>query len=549
MGKKRKRHDRHYEEREEDFYGQLGAAIGGVVMVTAVLYAIRDWLGLPWPATILLVVGVLIGLGYAAWWVKSRVQRAWAKKPAEKAPNTLAQESPPTGEDGAQVAVVPHPELTRALVRTGAIDKDDVIPLHDVDTTALDVGTQYTFLLPFGGTYEDVAKRLGPIASMLNVTRLHLKLEMSRENERQITLLVLKEPPFSRLFDPPNREQIRAFDGIPLGHDVTGSLFGVETFDRASMLIAGMSQMGKTTLLNGLITCLFLAYGDDFDLVLLDGKFVGLARFKEVALRYESSTDPAVLENILDELIPLVDKRYAETEKAIQERRPGPKFRRLFFIVDEAADFYVSNGTKESREQVARVEEKSRYLVAKALESGVSVIFLTQRPDKDAIPVNVRAQFQYRACLYVDSEGAAKVALGDSYFTTMAPINPVRFNPKHKGQAVLFVHGKSTHIRGFNFPDEFIWEVIDETRERHQKILSAAPDTPLKQAIDLLRDKGVEFMATADLAPALGIMESRAGERGRQLSKLLNVSPGKDEAGVVRGYWLTDLTAAFRAGS
>ena len=549
MGKKRQNQSASNGRDSEDLASHTVGMIGGLGMVLAVLLAIKTKLGLSWPATVILVAAVLVALGYAAWWIKTTVIRLWNRKPAEKPSAATAKESPPGAPDGAQTAVVPHPELTRALVRTGAIAKDDVIPLHDVDTKVLDVGTQYTFLLPAGGTYEDVAKRLGPIASMLGVTRLHLKLQGSRDTERQVTLLVLKEPPFSRLFAPPNRDQIRAFDGIPFGHDVTGALFGVETFDGASMLIAGMAQTGKTTLINGIITCLCIAYGDDFDMILLDGKFIGLARFAKIALRYESSTDPAVLEDILDGLISEVDNRYSEIEKAIQARKPKPKFRRLFFIVDEAADFYASNGSKESKELGSRVEEKSRYVVAKALESGISVLFLTQRPDKDAIPVNVRAQFQYRACLYVDSEGSAKVALGDSYFTTMAPINPVLLNPKIRGQAVLFVHGTSTHIRGFDFPDSFVWEVIDEAHEQRQKRLSAAPDTPLTQAIKVLRDKGVDFMATADLAPALGIMESRPAERGKQLSKLLGVSPGKDESGVVRGYWLSDLTTAFRARS
>ncbi|WP_372412072.1 FtsK/SpoIIIE domain-containing protein [Streptomyces luteireticuli] len=526
----------------EDVYGQSAGAIGGLVIVLGILYAIKDQTGLPWPAAVLLTVGVLVGLGYLAWRIKVEVVRRWARQPAEASSEVLAQESPPA------VGVVPHPELTRALVRTGAIGKDDVIPLHDVDTRVLDVGTQYTFLLPEGGTHEDVAKRLGPIGSMLGVTRLHLKLETSRDTERRVRLLVLKEPPFSRLFDPPSREQIRAFEGIPLGHDVTGALFGVETFDGASMLIAGMSQMGKTTLLNGLVTCLCVAYGDDFDMILLDGKFIGLARFAKIALRYESSTDPAVLENMLDDLIAEVDNRYAEIEKAIRARQQKPRFRRLFFIVDEAADFYVSNGSKESRELVSRVEDKSRYVVAKALESGVSVIFLTQRPDKDAIPVNVRAQFQYRACLYVDSEGAAKVTLGDSYFTTMAPINPVLLNPKHKGQAVLFVHGTSTHIRGFNFPDDFIWEVIDDAHDRRQKRLSASPDTPLKQAIELMQSKELDFIATADLAPVLGVVESDSTERGKKLKALLGVPAGKGAKGV-RGYRLTDLIAAAMSDS
>lgn len=547
MGKKK--HHRH-SDREEDVYGHTAGAIGGLAMVMGVLFAIKDKTGLSWPATVIFTVAVLVALGYGAWWVKSRVQRMWARKPAEVPSAAMAQESPAQATDDAQTAVVTHPELTAALVRTGAIGRDEVIPLHEVHEDPLPgIGTRYRFLMPKARTHEHVAKELGPIASMLGVTRLHLKLEHSRYNEREVTLLKLNEPPFSRLFNPPTRQEIQAFDGIPLGHDVTGALVGVETLDKASMLVAGMAQMGKTTLLNGLITCLLIAYRDEFDMVLLDGKFVGLAPFARIALRYEASSDPAVLEEILDELLALVDKRYTEKKNAIMARQPEPKFRRLFFIIDEAADFYADNGSKESKDLVARVADKSRSLVAKALESGVSVIMLTQRPDKDAIPVNVRAQFQYRVCLYVDSAGAAKVALGDSYFTTMAPINPVMLNPKNKGQAVLFVHGASTLIRGFNFPNEFIWEVIDEAYERRKARFIATPDSPLKKAIDLMRDKGVEFMATADLAPALGVMESRPSQRGRQLSKLLGVSPGKDESGVIRGYSLSDLTAAHRAGS
>ncbi|MER0485099.1 FtsK/SpoIIIE domain-containing protein [Streptomyces sp. Edi2] len=546
MGKKRHQDD---SREPDDIYAHTAGAIGGLCIASAVLIAIKMKLGLNWPATILLTAGALVALGYAAWWVKTRVQRWWATKPAEATSTALAQESPPGPTDDAERAVPIHPELTEALTRTGAISRDEVIPFHDVDEKALPgIGTQYKFKMPKGGTHEDVAKNLGPIASMLGVTRLHLKLEISRESEREVTLLKLNEPPFSRLFDPPNRKEIQAFDGIPFGHEVTGTLAGVETFNKASMLIAGMSQMGKTTLLNGLITCLLIAYRDEFDMVLLDGKFVGLAPFSKIALRYEASSDPAILEDILDELLTLVDKRYTEKMDAIMAREPEPKFRPLFFIIDEAADFYVDNGTKASKDLVARVEDKSRSLVAKALESGVSVIMLTQRPDKDAIPVNVRAQFQYRMCLYVDSQGAAKVALGDSYFTTMAPINPVMLNPKNKGQAVLFVNGTSTLIRGFNFPNEFIWEVIDEAHDRRQQRLSAVPDSPRKKAIDLMRSQGVEFMTTQDLAEALCITESNPVAVGKKLSKLLGVAPDRTTGGV-RGYRLADLTAAAMSDS
>ncbi|MFB7852919.1 FtsK/SpoIIIE domain-containing protein [Streptomyces sp. NPDC056053] len=539
MGKKRQG------KQNEDVYGQLAGAIGGLVIVVGVLAAIKDRLGLSWLATVLLTAGVLVGLGYLAW----RLRRAVAHlmEGGTTATVALKQEALGKGADGPSEGVVTgpvHSGLTTALSRAGAIGKDQVILEADVSTERLPVGVLHDFLMPQSRTHEDVAKKLGPIASMLGVTRLHLKLETSRETERRVRLLVLDQPPFSTLFPAPTRQEIQAFAGVPIGHDVTGRLVGVETFDKASLLIGGMTQMGKTTLVNGLITCLLIAYGE-FDLYLLDGKLCGLTRFEKLAVRYEASDNPEVLESMLDELLGRVDSRYTELQNAIRSRQPAPKFKPVFFIVDEAADFYTHDGTPDSKDLVRRVEDKSRSLVAKSLESGISTVMLTQRPANDAIPVKVRDQFLYRLCLYVASEGSAKVALGDSYFDTVAPIHPALLDSQIKGQGVLFVSGKSTLIRGFNFPDEFIWETVDEVHERRQETI---PEGPLKQAIGLMQGAGTDFMPTPDLAASLGITETDPTERGKRLKALLGVPADRGPKGV-RGYRLADLTAAAMSGS
>ena len=549
----------------EDTYGQTAGAIGGLAIAFGGLATIKDKLGMSWPATVLLTAGALVALGYMAWRIRWGVPALWARQPATSGATqqtALQQESPvqavteaqapgePVGATQMPVEASPgadesHTQLTMVLSRVGAISRDERVLADDVTIEDLPgTGTVYDFLVPAPRTHEDVAKRLGPIASMFGVTRLHLKLETSRKNERHVRLLVLNEPPFSSPFPAPTRQEIQTFAGVPLGHEVTGRLAGVHTFDKASLLVGGMTQMGKTTLVNGLITCLLIAYGD-FDLYLLDGKLCGLTRFEKLAVRYEASDDPAVMEDMLDELNARVDGRYTRLQDAIRNRQPAPVFKPVFFIVDEAADFYTDDGSKESKEQVRRVENKSRYLVSKALESGISTVMLTQRPAKDAIPVKVRDQFLYRLCLYVVSEGTAKVALGDTYFDTVAPIHPALLDPDVKGQGVLFANGSSTLIRGFNFPDEFIWDVVDEVHARRE---AAIPDSPLKQAIDLMRNDGVEFMPTAELAPSLGIRESDPVERGKQLSRLLGVPADKGTKGV-RGYRLADLTAAAMSGS
>ncbi|MFC9282787.1 FtsK/SpoIIIE domain-containing protein [Streptomyces collinus] len=541
----------------DDMYAQAAGGIGVLVIAAGTLAAIKDKLGLSWPATLLLTAGSLVALGYAAWKAKTTLKRLWRREPAPvKAPadtQPQVQAAAPAvtlQADGtlapAEPAPAVHPELTTALTTAGAIGRDQIIKLNEATVSDLPTGTLYDFLVPEGRTYEDVEKRLGTVAGMFHVTRLHMTLERSRDNERRVRLLKLHEPPFTRPFPAPTRGEIETFAGIPLGHDVTGRLVGVPTFDKASLLVAGMTQMGKTTLINGLITCLLIAYGD-FDLYLLDGKFCGLTRFEPIATRYQSSDDPAVFWSMVSELNQLSDSRYAQIKEAIRKRQPVPKFKPVIFIVDEAADFFTSGGNNEEKDQAKQIVNDTRSLVSKSLESGISTVLMTQRPSMNAIPVEVRDQFLYRVCLYVASAGTAKVALGDTYFDTIAPINPALLDPDIKGQAVLFAKGRSTLIRGFNFDDQFIWDVVDEIESRHKKAVEAAPDSPLKQAIDLLQDKGVEFMCTADLAPALGILEGSPVMQGRKLSALLGVTSGKDEKGV-RGYHLADLVAALKAG-
>ncbi|MFD8573486.1 FtsK/SpoIIIE domain-containing protein [Streptomyces sp. NPDC059639] len=537
MGKKSQQGD--------DLSAQVAGGIGGLVVVFGVLGAIKEKLGLSLWATTLLTAGFMVLLGYGLWKLRASLLRlltSQGRPSAGKATEAdgKAAEALTASDEPADVPA--HPELTPALRTAGVIGKDEIIRASEATVTPVRTGVEYDFLVPAGRTYADVEKRLANVAGVLGVSRQATKLERSRDTERRARLLVLNGPPFSELFAPPTRQEIEKFGGVPLGHDVVGQLAGVPTFDKASMLIAGMTQMGKTTLVNGLITCLLIAYGE-FDLYLLDGKFCGLTRFRPVAKRYEASDDPEVMENMLDELNGRSDSRYAEIREAVQNRRPAPKFRPVFFIVDEAADFFANDGSTEGKNDSRRISEKARSLVSKSLESGIGVLMLTQRPEQNAIPVMVREQFLYRLCLYVASEGTAKVALGDNYFETVAPINPTLLDPSIKGQGVLFAAGTSTLIRGFNFPDEFIWGVVDEVQGRQAVAFEKAPESPRKQIIQLMRDKGGNFLSTADIATVLNVPDPRPSEAGKEVAKMLGTKSTKDESGTARGFKLSALLA------
>lgn len=533
-------------ENEQDAYAQTAGAIGILAIAAGALAAIKDALGLSWPATLLLTVGALVALGYAAWWGKTRIQRLWAKKPAEKAPaapTVLAQDAL-AGEGPAR-----DEELTRALVASGAIGKDQFVRADESVVTPLPhgLGDRYEFKVPVGRTYKHVAAKAGEVAGALGATRLRTQVERGELSERDIDMTVLAKPPFSEPFAPPTRQMILAHEGIPFAHSMTGELVGIDDFSKGALFVAGMTQTGKSTLTIALITCAYIAYGPDLDVYLIEGKPGALVRFEELAVRYEASSKTSVFDSMVCELLQKQQERYELDNAAMRERKPKPRHRQVLFIADEVADYYVSDGSSESRKERARLVKNSSELVRKGLECGITVVMMTQRPSDRAVPVEVRDQFKRRICLYVSGKGSAEVALGSDYFKTESPIHPALMDASIQGQGVYFDGVSSKLVRGIRFDDEFIWRVVDDVAARREKRVEAAPDTPVKQAIALMQERGVDFIRSAELGPALGIEETRPGEMGKRLKELLNVSPEATNQG--RGYKLDTLKQAALSGS
>lgn len=534
MGKKRQ-----HDDQVEDVYAQSAGAIGGLVIVLGVLYAIKDKTGLPWPAVVLLVVGVLVGLGYGAWRVKTWIKRGWAREPAEKAATALAQEAS-TDEDGP----ARDEELTHALVESGAIGKGQFIREDESVVTPLPhgLGTRYEFKVPVGRTYQHVAAKAGVVAGALGATRLRTQVERGELTERDVDMKVLAKPPFTEPFAPPTKEMILAHEGIPFAHSMIGELVGIDDFTKGALFVAGMTQTGKSTLTVALITCAYIAYGPDLDVYLIEGKPGAMVRFEKLAVRYEASSKTSVFDSMVVELLQKQQERYDLDNAAMRERKPKPRHKQVLFIADEVADYYVSDGSAESRKERARLVKNSSELVRKGLECGITVVMMTQRPSDKAVPVEVRDQFKRRICLYVSGKGGAEVALGSDYFKTQSPIHPALMDARIQGQGVYFDGVSSKLIRGIRFDDDFIWGVVDGVAARQEQRIEAAPDTPVKQAIALMEEREISFIKSTELGPELGIKETRPGELGKELKELLKVAPKATNQG--RGYDIATLRRA-----
>ncbi|MER5512759.1 FtsK/SpoIIIE domain-containing protein [Streptomyces sp. NPDC002766] len=533
-------------EPSDELYGQAAGGIGGLAAVFGILAAIKDKLGLSWPATVLLTAGTLVALGYAAWQARMRILALLAKQPGQKAQKVstaLAQEA--VAED----APARDEKLTKALVASGAIGRDQYIRADESVVTPLPygLGNRYEFKVPVGRTYQHVAAKAGVIAGALDATRLRTQVECGGPSARDVDMTVLNQPPFTQPFPPPTREQILSHGGVPFAHSMIGDLVTIDDFTKGALFVAGMTQTGKSTLTVALLTCAYIAYGPDLDVYLIEGKPGALVRFEKLAVRYEASSKAAVFDSMVCELLQKQQERYDLDNQAMRERKQKPRHRQILFIADEVADYYVSDGSKESIKEKARLVKNSSELVRKGLECGITVVMMTQRPSDRAVPVEVRDQFKRRICLYVSGKGSAQVALGSDYFKTQSPIHPALMDASIQGQGVYFDGVSSKLVRGIRFEDEFIWEVVDDVLARREKRVEAAPDTPVKKAVAIMQELGVDFIRSTELGPELGIDETRPGELGKQLKEMLKVGPEATNQG--RGYKLATLKQAALAES
>ncbi|WP_143651110.1 hypothetical protein [Streptomyces phaeoluteigriseus] len=101
---------------EEDLYAQAAGGIGSLAVIFGILAAIKDNLGLSWPATVLLTAGVLVALGYGIYRARTGLKRLLSGEVAQPSTTALKQEAAQADAAEMDAEVVPaHPELTAVL--------------------------------------------------------------------------------------------------------------------------------------------------------------------------------------------------------------------------------------------------------------------------------------------------------------------------------------------------------------------------------------------------------------------------------------------------
>nr|WP_286160158.1 FtsK/SpoIIIE domain-containing protein [Streptomyces yunnanensis] len=180
-------------------------------------------------------------------------------------------------------------------------------------------------------------------------------------------------------------------------------------------LIVGATQSGKSTLLARLVTELA---PQPVALVGIDckgGMELGLLEMRLSALATNRSEAVAVLARLVTEMQDRMTKCRFAGARSIwelpEQARPVP----VVVIVDELAELYLTNGSKEQR---AEAEECTTYLLRVAqlgAALGLHLVVAGQRVGSDLGPgvTALRAQLSGRICHRVNAPGTAEMTLGD----------------------------------------------------------------------------------------------------------------------------------------
>jgi len=226
-----------------------------------------------------------------------------------------------------------------------------------------------------------------------------------------------------------------------------------------NLLTGGEPGAGKSTAVNNV--CAHAALSADARLILLDGKYVELSQWEDVADVFVGpKADEAII--ALLRLQTLINNRYAWL--TAQRRRKLTRHDRLSVtvcVIDEIAYYTTVAGTKQQQEMFSVL---LRDIVSRGRACGVVVVAATQRPsgadNPPIIPASLRDIFGYRLAFRCTTDDSSDLVLGRGM--AAAGYTAASIAPEDAGVGLLLAEGGLPRkIRVPFLTDDQIESVVD----------------------------------------------------------------------------------------
>ena len=211
-----------------------------------------------------------------------------------------------------------------------------------------------------------------------------------------------------------------------------GAPFGGQPMHGPHTLIAGETGGGKGVLTRNLILDICATNAPDSARIrMIDPKGGGDYPWLDALPHIDGGlvSTQAEAMDLLRELVATMEERYARItplapniDRYNAKVPLGQRLPRIYLFHDELGDWMAD---KDHAEYRAAVESYVVRLASKARAAGIHLFLITQRPDKDALPGQVKANMNNKICLRVSSqtnsrivldEGGAEALLGNGHF-------------------------------------------------------------------------------------------------------------------------------------
>ncbi|PTY76227.1 hypothetical protein B5V89_18710 [Heyndrickxia sporothermodurans] len=201
---------------------------------------------------------------------------------------------------------------------------------------------------------------------------------------------------------------------VPIGKNHEGILY--HDFDKyPHMLVGGVTRFGKTVLIKEMFYSLLMNQMKNVDFYILDlkggmefGHYLGIPQVEDVASDLYESTE--LLSTILEDL-----KQRQKFMKSKQYTNivDTPIRKRTFIIVDEGAELSPDIVTGEAKKYAKYCQSALSEIARIGGALGYRLIFCTQYPTKEAVPMQVKMNIVARLSFIAAAQIASRVILDD----------------------------------------------------------------------------------------------------------------------------------------
>jgi len=259
---------------------------------------------------------------------------------------------------------------------------------------------------------------------------------------------------------------------FPLGLDVAGEPVVADLCSMPHLLVAGATNMGKSIMLNSLISSLLLrATPRDLRLVLIDPKRVELSLFDGIPhLCAPVIRDAKSAAGILRAAVQEMDRRYDRLASkgtrniASYNEAVGPRDRLpyIVIVIDELADLMMQ-AAADVEASICRIAQLARAV-------GIHLVIATQRPSVDVVTGTIKANIASRIAFAVSSQVDSRTILDQNGAERLIGKGDMLFRPIDAPKPI--------RIQGAYVSEQEVKRLVEHLRQQGRPEFSLKPVEP-----------------------------------------------------------------------